>query len=150
MGRVRRRWWSNLDKMGEDVVTQNHSSTFDFDKFVSLSGCELWDYIPTVTESRVPEAVVERIIEHLSSFDEEHLAFALEISYTYEGDAFTPLIPQYLAHSSQSVRLAASRKLQHLDKVSPEVYELVKQFAPQCREREIAEDIIDRVSKKVR
>ena len=129
---------------------QSHPSAFDFDKFTSLSGDELWDYIPAVTKSTVPRPVVQRIIEHLGSFDEEHLIFALEISPTYEGDAFTPLIPQYLAHSSQSVRLAAARKLWNLEQVSPEVYELVKQFAPQCREREIGEEILVLVSKKVR
>ena len=132
------------------MVTQGQSSTFDFDKFVSLSGRELLDYWPTVTESTVPEPVVRRIIEQLPFLDEEHLAFVLEISYTYEGEAFTPLIPQYLAHSSQSVRLAAARKLSHLEHVSQDVYDLVKKFAPQCREREIGEGILELVSKKVR
>lgn len=129
------------------MVTQDHSSTFDFDKFLSLSGHDLWDYIPTITESRVSEPVVRRIIEQLDSFDEEHLAYALEISYTYEGDEFTPLIPQHLAHPSQSVRLAASRKLQHLEHVSKDVYELVKKFAPQFPE--CNDEWLKLVSKKV-
>ncbi len=131
------------------MVTQDHSPTFDFDRFLSLSGAGLWEYMPAITESRVPESVVQRIIEHLDSFDEEHLAFALEISYVYEGEAFIPHIPQFLAHPSQSVRLTASRKLRHLEQVSQEVYDLVKRFAPLFPENRVGDDILELVSRKV-
>jgi hypothetical protein len=91
--------------------------TFDYERFLKLSGSDLVEYIePLIYDSgvAVPGEVIERLIADLDSFDEYHLVYSLEFGTRRNPKTFAPLIPPYLAHKDQSVRFAAEGLLRRL------------------------------------
>lgn len=107
---------------------------FSHERFMSLSGTALWDYMPQFYDTTIPSELTGRIIRELDSLDNEHLVAVIEFVATCAWDDFAAVVPRYLAHESQSVRLAASRFLRRLPRATQEVLEAAKCFAASCPE----------------
>lgn len=92
--------------------------TFDLATFETLQGEELYAYMEPIVCSlnAVVEADdLERMARKLSEYvDEYHLVYAIELGADHSPEVFAELIPKYLSHSEQSVRLATSRALGRL------------------------------------
>jgi len=93
------------------------SEQFDYERFKELSDPELMAYMepdfidPTIS---FPLATIRRMLADLDRLGELQLIYTLELGATHAPEDFCNEIPRFIAHNSQSVRLAASRALRHL------------------------------------
>ncbi|MDA1015671.1 MAG: hypothetical protein O3A00_14605 [Planctomycetota bacterium] len=106
--------------------------TFDYERFLKLSGTELIEYMePLVYDSNVVVSadVIERLLDESDSLDAYHLVYALEFGTRRNPKTFAWILPQYLMHQEQSVRLTAEALLRRLPEscVTPGVANSVQQ-----------------------
>jgi hypothetical protein len=91
-------------------------TTFDYNRFLDLKDAELYAYVePFLDPARpIPLDVLERMLKELSTYDEAHLVFAVELGPNHAPDKFAPAVPQLLSHKSQAVRCSVSRAIGRL------------------------------------
>lgn len=90
----------------------NESTCFSYDRFLSLAGSELVNYVePFVTTQadEIPESVYDRLQSGLAGLDEQHTVYALEIGTQLKPGEFVGRVVGFLAHPDSSVCSTAYR-----------------------------------------
>jgi hypothetical protein len=116
-------------------------NAFQYEQFVKLTESNVFSYVePFVADSRVPipHEILQKILADLSTFDESHLVYAIELGPDRAPDLFAGVLPQLLTHPSRSVRLAASRALERLpaDFISRQLIDDIEKSLSHCPEGE--------------
>jgi len=91
--------------------------TFEYQKFRSLETSDLVAYMEPIVNGPsivVTAGALDRMARELDAYDEYHLVYAIELGMERMPDRFAPQAARFLAHESQSVRLAAHRNLSRL------------------------------------
>lgn len=111
------------------------TSNFDYEKFLSLSGLDLWKWMePLLVDKslRLQTDVLERLLSDLPTFrDEYHLVYALELLWLFAPEVVAKQAPRYLAHPQGSVYCAAHNILMRLPDslLTPELLDDVEKVA---------------------
>lgn len=126
----------------------NQAHTFDYDRFVALNASELVAYVePLLIDhfTNVPKDVLKRMLVELPTYDEYHLVYALLLGMQHSPQTFLPYIPQYLAHTSDSVCCTAFNALDRLsdDDLTPAVVESVRNVISSRPVKPFVADILD-------
>jgi hypothetical protein len=111
--------------------------TLEYDRFVRLAGLELCRYVDTLLNdpnTTVTTDTVERMLSDLSTYDEYHLVYALEIGAAHCPEKFALRLPQFLGHSNGSVCCAAVNALSRLplDCITQELLDRVQAVPEQA------------------
>ncbi len=87
------------------------TKSFEYDRFAELSDSDLYAYVEPFLNRLVPipQDELQRMHSELPAYDESHLIYAMELGPDRAPDLFASVIPQYLSHTSQSVRCSACR-----------------------------------------
>ena len=131
-------------------TSQDNQLRFDLAKFNTLQGEELYEYMHPFmwnAGSIVEPSDVATIASQLSTYnDKYHLVYAIELGADHQPDLFAELIPQFLSHKEQSVRLAASRALERLPErvVTIHLLDAVETALKSCPESSHMTKLIDR------
>jgi len=94
---------------------------FSYDRFLSLSGCELVDYVEPFVTTRVraiPESVYDVLRSALTGLDEAHTVYALEICMLLKPREFVRCAVRFLSDSNASVCCTAYRIIKSLPPTS--------------------------------
>ncbi len=95
----------------------NESESFSYERFMSLAGSALVSYAEPFVNTRmhaIPESVYDLLVPNLTSLDEEHTVYALEICIALKPSEFANLAVEFLAHSDAAVSSTACRVLQRV------------------------------------
>ena len=131
-------------------TTPDDQLRFDLAKFNTLQGEELYEYMHPFmwsADSIVDPNDVAAIASQLSSYnDEYHLVYAIELGADHQADLFAGLIPPFLSHKEQSVRLAASRALERLPErvVTTHLLNAVETALKSCPESDHMQKLTER------
>jgi hypothetical protein len=90
----------------------NESTAFNYDRFLSLAGCELVDYVEpflTTKTNAIPESVYDPLQARLTGLDEYHAVYALEICMLLKPREFISHVVGFLSHHDSSVCCTAYR-----------------------------------------
>ncbi len=129
--------------------SQNVRLRFELDRFETLMGEELYAYMePIVCGSN---AIVDaddlfKVAERLSTYcDEFHIVYAIEFGAEHNPALFAELLPPFLSHSKQAVRLATFRALERLPKhvVTTRLLEMVEKAMASCPESSQMQQLVD-------
>src|SRR5690349_14980193 len=93
------------------------SVAFNLDHFLSLAGSELATYVePFLTThiESVPQSVYDLVQFQLTSMDEEHTVYALEICMLLRPNEFVTRAVSFLSHTDAAVCCAAYNAINHL------------------------------------
>jgi hypothetical protein len=99
------------------AIEMNPCQNFDFDRFVELVGLDLCLYMEPIIQDKtavVSDEVIDRLVSGLPTYDEYHLAYALQLGVDHSPQLFLRYVPNYLAHEGDSVFCTA---LNILDKL---------------------------------
>lgn len=129
--------------------------TVEYDKFIALSGLELCDYMePLLADpaTRVSLDALRRMRFELSSYDEYHLVYALELGAKFSPGSFSGLLPLYLAHEHGSVWSSALRGLGQLpdECVTNALVESVRDVCSSHPAKTWVAEVLDRLGKRLR
>ena len=95
----------------------NESGAFSYDRFLSLAGSELVEYVEPFVNVRVeaiPEAVYEPLRSELADMDDEHAVYALEICMRLNPSEFVRRAITFLSHPDAAVCCAAYNSINSL------------------------------------
>lgn len=117
--------WKSLE-----VVAVNSRSAIEYDTFIRLTDVDLVQYMEPVVNDRtttVPSDMLARILSELSTYDEYHLVYALDLLATRSPGSAVSYVPKYLADERCSVLCAALRLLTNMpdEYVTQELIETV-------------------------
>ena len=99
------------------VIPMTEIRSFDYDQFIALSVTDLARYMDAMLTPQmnpVPEFVTARMLAELSTYDEYHLVYALEIGGRHALASYLPHLPSYLANPKGSVCCVALNILDNI------------------------------------
>ena len=94
-----------------------NQASFRFDRFSSLKGADLVDYVEPYLATHVeaiPESVYEQLVAGLTYWDEFHLVYAMELGMRRKPCDFARRVVPFLSHHDASVCCAAYRLIKSL------------------------------------
>jgi hypothetical protein len=100
--------------MGAAMIS---TTSFDYDRFVTLGGVELCHYVEALLADptmKVSSQSLDRMLSDLPDYDEYHTVYALTLGVAHSPKAFVPHVVQYLGHEQSSVCCTAFNILKRL------------------------------------
>ena len=110
----------------------NESAFFSCERFLSLTGGELVNYVEpfvTIQSDAIPESVYDSLQPRLAVLDNEHTVYALEICMLLKPRAFISRVVGFLSHDDSSVCSTA--------------YRLIKTIHPSLMSADLVAEVAD-------